>query len=64
MKVVIASDKFKGSLSSEQVAAAIEEGILAAMPDCEIDKLHVADGGDGTVCYFRCCGCVFLRPAL
>lgn len=33
MKVVIASDKFKGSLSSEQVAAAIEEGILAAMPD-------------------------------
>lgn len=48
MKVVIASDKFKGSLSSEQVAAAIEEGILAAMPDCEIDKLHVADGGDGT----------------
>ena len=48
MKVVIASDKFKGSLTSEEVANAIEEGILAAMPGCEIDKLPVADGGDGT----------------
>ena len=56
MKVVIASDKFKGSLSSEQVAAAIEEGILAAMPDCEIDKLHVADGGDGTAASIVECG--------
>ena len=48
MKVVIASDKFKGSLTSHQVADAIEEGILEAMPACEIDKLPVADGGDGT----------------
>lgn len=48
MKVVIASDKFKGSLTSHQVADAIEEGILEAMPDCEVDKLPVADGGDGT----------------
>lgn len=48
MKVVIASDKFKGSLSSGQVADAIEEGILSAIPDCEVKKLFVADGGDGT----------------
>lgn len=48
MKVVIASDKFKGSLTSQEVANAIEEGILLAMPDCEIEKVSVADGGDGT----------------
>lgn len=48
MKVVIASDKFKGSLTSQEVANAIEEGILLAMPDCEIEKVPVADGGDGT----------------
>lgn len=48
MKVVIASDKFKGSLTSQEVANCIEEGILAAMPDCSITKLLVADGGDGT----------------
>lgn len=48
MRVVIASDKFKGSLTSVEVANAIEEGVLMAMPDCEIDKIPVADGGDGT----------------
>lgn len=48
MKVVIASDKFKGSLSSQEVADSIEEGIRMAMPDCDITKLFVADGGDGT----------------
>ncbi len=48
MKVVIASDKFKGSLTSKEVADSIEEGILLAMPDCTIIKLPVADGGDGT----------------
>ena len=48
MKVVIAPDKFKGSLSSQEVANAIEEGILQAMPNCSIQKLYVADGGDGT----------------
>lgn len=48
MKVIIASDKFKGSLSSKEVAECIEEGILEAMPDCSITKLFVADGGDGT----------------
>ena len=48
MKIVIAPDKFKGSLSSQEVANAIEEGILQAMPNCSIQKLYVADGGDGT----------------
>ena len=48
MKVVIAPDKFKGSLSSFEVAEAIEEGILLAMPECEVIKLTIGDGGDGT----------------
>lgn len=49
MKILIASDKFKGSLSSQEVADSIEEGILYTIPDCYIDKLYVADGGDGTM---------------
>lgn len=48
MKVVIASDKFKGSLSSLKAADAIAEGIRQAMPECDIVTLPVADGGDGT----------------
>ena len=49
MKIVIASDSFKGSLGSMEVADAIEAGLLKAMPDAEIIKLPVADGGEGTV---------------
>ena len=49
MKIVIASDSFKGSLSSMEVADAVEAGILKSMPDAEIIKLPVADGGEGTV---------------
>ncbi len=48
MKVVVASDKFKGSLSSREAADAIASGILSVLPDCDIVKLAVADGGDGT----------------
>ena len=49
MKIVIASDSFKGSLSSLQVADAVEEGIRAALgTGAEIVKVGVADGGEGT----------------
>lgn len=48
-KIVIASDSFKGSLSSAQVAEAAERGIKAVFPDCETVKVNVADGGEGTV---------------
>ena len=47
-KVVVASDSFKGCLSSAQVADAVEKGIHELYPDCEIVKLAVADGGEGT----------------
>ena len=49
MKIVIASDSFKGSLSSMEVAESIGKGILDVCPSCEVVKLAVADGGEGTV---------------
>ena len=49
MKIVVASDSFKGSLSSTEVAAAAMRGIKAVYPDCEVVVVNVADGGEGTV---------------
>ena len=49
MKIVIASDSFKGSLSSIEVAQAATRGIKAVYPDCEVIAVNVADGGEGTV---------------
>ena len=49
MKIVIASDSFKGSLTSVEVAQAATRGIKAAYPDCEVVAVNVADGGEGTV---------------
>ncbi|MGV8962314.1 MAG: glycerate kinase [Candidatus Saccharimonadaceae bacterium] len=47
-KIIIAPDSFKGSLTSTEVATAIEVGILRVFPNCEIVKIPVADGGEGT----------------
>ena len=47
--VVIACDKFKGSLTATEVALAIREGIAAVAPDREVRAVLVADGGDGTL---------------
>ena len=49
MKIVIASDSFKGSLSSTEVAMAATRGIKTVYPDCEVVAVNVADGGEGTV---------------
>jgi glycerate kinase len=49
MRVVIAPDKFKGSLSAPQVAAAIARGLKQSMPDAEIEEIPIADGGEGTM---------------
>jgi hypothetical protein len=48
-KIVVASDSFKGSLTSMQVASAVEQGIRKVYPECEVIKLSVADGGEGTM---------------
>lgn len=47
-KIVIACDSFKGSLTSGEVADALETGLLSQLSDCEIVKLAVGDGGEGT----------------
>ena len=48
MKIVIASDSFKGSLSSIEVAESVEKGLLDVLPSCNVVKVAVADGGEGT----------------
>jgi glycerate kinase len=49
MRIIVAPDSFKGSLSALGVAAAMERGIRAAFPDAEVLKVPIADGGEGTV---------------
>lgn len=46
-KIVIASDSFKGSVSSADVAQSAREGILRVFPECEVICLTVSDGGEG-----------------
>src|SRR5690554_3728105 len=48
-KIVIAPDSFKGSMSAKNVCDAIEKGIKKVLPDTEIVKVPMADGGEGTV---------------
>lgn len=48
-KIVVAPDKFKGSLEAEQVGLAIKQGILAADSTVDVVCLPMADGGEGTV---------------
>lgn len=48
-KIVVASDSFKGSVSSIVVAEHIEQGIKSVFPACEVKKTYIADGGEGTV---------------
>lgn len=49
MKVLIAIDSFKGSLTSREAGLAAAEGIKRAYPEAETDIVTVADGGEGTV---------------
>ncbi|MFF8382850.1 glycerate kinase [Streptomyces kanasensis] len=47
--VLVAADKFKGSLTAVQVAERVTAGIRRVVPDVRVEALPVADGGDGTV---------------
>jgi glycerate kinase len=47
--VLLAPDKFKGSLGSHEVAQALADGVRRARPEAAVDSLPVADGGDGTL---------------
>ncbi|MFS4493663.1 glycerate kinase [Maribacter sp. 2308TA10-17] len=48
MKIVIAPDKFKGSLTGFEFCNAVEKGLKNVISDIEIIKMPLADGGDGT----------------
>ncbi len=48
-KITVASDSFKGSLTSMQVADNVERAVKEVFPDCHVQKIDVADGGEGTV---------------
>ena len=49
MKIIIAIDSFKGSLSSKEAGEAIKTGILRVVPDADVVISPLADGGEGTV---------------
>ena len=49
MKIVIAPDSFKESLSAEQVAKAVHSGFSLIFPDADYHLLPIADGGEGTI---------------
>lgn len=48
MKILLAPDKFKGSLTASEVCAAMTDGILLARPEATVIAVPMADGGEGT----------------
>ncbi len=49
MKIVIATDSFKGSLTSKEAGDAIKEGIISSCPAAVVEVFEAADGGEGTL---------------
>ena len=49
MKIILAPDSFKGTFSATEVCRALETGIHSLYPDCEVENLPLADGGEGTL---------------
>ncbi|MBE6598451.1 MAG: glycerate kinase [Ruminococcaceae bacterium] len=49
MRIVLAIDSFKGSMTSMEAASAAKEGILSVCPHAEVIPVPIADGGEGTV---------------
>jgi glycerate 2-kinase len=62
MKILIAPDKFKGTLNAQEVAQNIAKGLRDIQPDAQIELVPMADGGEGTaeaICEAR--GCSWLE---
>lgn len=62
MRILIAPDKFKGTLNAQEVAQNIAKGLLDVLPDAQIEGVPMADGGEGTaeaICDAR--GCSWLE---
>ncbi|MCL2517152.1 MAG: glycerate kinase [Oscillospiraceae bacterium] len=53
MKIIIAPDSFKGTLSAIEVCKIITEGIRSVITDAEIISIPIADGGEGTIDAFH-----------
>jgi len=49
VRILVAPDKFKGTLTAEQAARAISAGLLRAVPTADLDAVPMADGGEGTL---------------
>ena len=49
MKIIVAPDSFKGSLTAAEVAEAVSAALEQAVPGCEVCSLPVSDGGEGLV---------------
>jgi glycerate 2-kinase len=49
LKIIVAPNTFKGSISATQAAKAITRGVRDVFPDAEVIEIPVADGGEGTV---------------
>ncbi len=49
MKIIIASDSFKGSLSSQKIIEIVKDIVNKVFPDCETVGIPIADGGEGTI---------------
>ena len=49
MRVVLALDKFKGTLTASEVTERARRGVLRVLPDADVLPVAVADGGDGTI---------------
>lgn len=60
MRVVVASDKFKGTLTSAEVADAVGAGVRRVCPDATVVAVPVADGGDGTLAAAVAAGYTFV----
>jgi glycerate kinase len=61
VKILIAPDKFKGTLDARDVAQNIARGLLDVLPEAQIEIVPMADGGEGTaeaICAARDCAWV------
>ena len=62
MKILIAPDSFKGSLSAIKFCEIAKKSILSVLPDAQIDCMPVADGGEGTlVCLEKALNCQIMK---
>ena len=61
MKIVIAIDSFKGSVSAVEAGERLERGIRKVVPQAEVVKIPISDGGEGLLIpFFHAVGAPFL----